>query len=114
MNREGDFLAAFGKPGQVPGCFARPKGIAADSASHLYIVDALFDNIQIFNTAGELLLFFGEPRGWAGGSFSLPNGIHIDDQNTIYVADTYHGRVQLFQALTPPETDPQFLDEVAP
>jgi len=97
---EGDYLSSFGKPGQVPGSFARPKGVAADGAGNVYVVDALFDNVQIFDPDGQLLLFFGNSGGLAAGEFSLPNGLSIDDNNMIYVADTYHGRIQVFESLS--------------
>lgn len=42
------------------GDFARPKGVAVDSEGHIYVVDAAFGNVQIFNSEGLLLLFFGQ------------------------------------------------------
>lgn len=98
---DGTFLDGFGKVGQVPGSFARPKGVTVDRAGNIYVVDALFGNVQIFDPNGSLLLFFGGTHGNEAGSFNLPNGILIDSENRIYVADTYHGRIQRFQVLTP-------------
>jgi sugar lactone lactonase YvrE len=112
MTLTGEFISSMGYPGQVPGSFARPKGVAVDGLGNQYVVDALFDNVQIFNPAGQLLLFFGESGTGAAGTFNLPNGIHIDEQNMIYVADTYHGRVQVFQTVAPHDSTDSLTEEV--
>ncbi|NOY13987.1 MAG: 6-bladed beta-propeller, partial [Deltaproteobacteria bacterium] len=49
----------IGGLGDVAGSFARPRGIALDSAGHIYVSDAAFDNIQVFNRRGDLLLVLG-------------------------------------------------------
>jgi len=49
----------FESNGDTSGHFARPKGMAADSNGHIYVVDAIFDNFQFFND-GKLLLNVGE------------------------------------------------------
>ncbi|MDK9698583.1 MAG: hypothetical protein OEM52_00335 [bacterium] len=95
----GTLTQTFGKLGTNSGAFSRPKGIAIDSDSNLYVVDALFGNVQIFNPEGKLLLFFGTTGVTEPGNFNLPNGISIDHRNRIYVADTHHGMIQVFQYL---------------
>jgi DNA-binding beta-propeller fold protein YncE len=92
------FVRAFGKPGNWPGHFARPKGVAVDSAGHIYVVDARFGNVQVFNPDGAVLLAFGK-NGTGRGEFWLPNDIAIDAQDRIYVSDAYNQRVQVFQYL---------------
>jgi DNA-binding beta-propeller fold protein YncE len=92
------FLFAFGAPGDGPGYFSRPKGVAVDSDGNIYVVDALFDNVQVFDREGQLLLAFGGP-GQAAGQFWLPSEILIDKEDRIYVADTYNERIQVFQYL---------------
>ena len=59
-------------------------------------MDALFDNVQIFNDQGQLLLNWGE-AGSAPGQFWLPNGIAISMDDQIYVADSYNHRIQVFK-----------------
>lgn len=93
-----ELMGGFGRPGNVPGSFSRPKGLATDSDGHIYVIDALFDNVQIFDENGNLLLAFGGP-GNAPGEFWLPNAIFIDANDRIYVSDTYNERVQVFQYL---------------
>ena len=46
--------------------FTRPKGIALDRDSNLYVVDAAFENVQIFNAEGNLLMHFGGSYKGAG------------------------------------------------
>ena len=62
----------------------------------LYVVDALFDGVQIFDREGALLLGFGS-GGRAPGEFWLPTGAFIDPRDQIYVADSYNQRVQVFE-----------------
>jgi DNA-binding beta-propeller fold protein YncE len=59
-------------------------------------VDAVFDNVQIFDSSGQLLLNLGE-GGTNPGQFGLPAGIAIGLDNKIYVADSYNRRIQVFQ-----------------
>ncbi|MFQ6610072.1 MAG: hypothetical protein ACE5D7_04650, partial [Fidelibacterota bacterium] len=58
FDRTGNFIRSFGGVGRSIGKFARPKGIAIDRKSRLYVVDAAYENVQIFNENGELLLIF--------------------------------------------------------
>jgi hypothetical protein len=88
----------------MPGYFAQPKAVACDSENHLYVVDAQFEAVQIFNAAGLLMLNFGE-EGRGAGKFWLPTGIFIDRSNAILIADDYNRRVQVFQYL--PEAPPK-------
>jgi DNA-binding beta-propeller fold protein YncE len=96
--RDGGFLGAFGRHGDASGDLAAPKGLGVDSEGHIYVVDALFDAVQVFDRSGQLLLAFGQ-RGVTPGRFWLPGGLFIDAQNRIYVADSYNQRVQIFQYL---------------
>lgn len=98
LNREYEFIQAFGSAGDSPGHFSRPKGIATDSEGNIYVVDALFGNVQIFDTKNRLLLAFGKP-GHKPGEFWLPNAIFIDKEDRIYISDAYNQRLQVFQYL---------------
>jgi len=61
-------------------------------------VDAAFNNFQIFNDKGQVLMFVGN-LGTGPGAFNLPNGIYIDSSDRVYVTDQLNGRVQVFQFL---------------
>ena len=75
---------------------SRPKGVATDSYGHIYVVDALFHSMQLFNKSGKFLLNVGR-RGNATGEFLLPTGIYITHDNMIYVADSHNSRIQVFR-----------------
>jgi DNA-binding beta-propeller fold protein YncE len=77
---DGVFLSSFGQIGRLPGQFARPKGIAVDREDRIYVVDAAFENVQIFNEAHQLLMWFGG-HGTDDGSLSLPAQVAIDYLN---------------------------------
>ena len=85
----GNFLTKIGNYGAGVGKLARPKGVAADKSGYIYVVDAAFGNVQVFNEQGELLMFFGENfRGERGrGDMSLPAQIYIDYDNMEYFQD---------------------------
>ena len=72
--------------------------IAYDRSGRLYVVDGGFDNVQIFDPEGRLLLVFGS-AGRDAGHFNLPVGLFLDSTQTIWVADSYNARVQAFRLL---------------
>jgi DNA-binding beta-propeller fold protein YncE len=73
-----------------------PKGVAVDDDGVVYVVDGLFDNVQLFDRAGAFLLTLGA-RGTGFGEFWLPSGAFIDGEDRLYVCDTYNRRVQVFR-----------------
>lgn len=87
---DGKFVRHYGEAGQAPGQFARPKGIAMDRAGRLYVGDAAFQNVQVFDNAGRILMAFGQPVGDSQG-LNLPAGIAID-----------YDSVDLFRSLAAP------------
>lgn len=74
----GKFVRIYGHQGDTRGEFARNKGIAVDRDSNLYVIDAAFQNCQIFNRDGALLMHFGDPAEGLIDSLVLPAGIAID------------------------------------
>lgn len=78
-----------------------PKGIGADQHGYIYVVETLFDAIQIFDCRGAYLLTIGS-QGSAPGQFWMPSGLFIDHDDKLYVCDTYNQRIQIFQLLTGP------------
>ncbi|GAB4177628.1 MAG: SBBP repeat-containing protein [Geothermobacteraceae bacterium] len=78
LDRDGHILQSFGRLGDGFGQFGRPKGIATDEEERIYVVDAAHQNVQIFDPAGDLLMFFGEPtRKARPGEMKLPAGIEV-------------------------------------
>jgi sugar lactone lactonase YvrE len=86
FDRDGHFRGTIGRLGSNPGTFARPRGLATDRKKRLFAVDAAFDNIQMFDGLGRLLLWFGQ-FGQAGrlpGEMFLPAKVVIDYENVEY------------------------------
>lgn len=79
----GEYVRSVGKFGKNYGSFVRPKGVAVDKEKNLYVVDASFQNVQIFNDQGKLLMFFGGPSTDPGGMW-LPTSMTIDYDNLSY------------------------------
>ena len=52
--------------------------------------------MQIFDSNGALLYFFGE-TGTAAGAFMLPAALNFDKHDNLYVVDQYNNRVQVFR-----------------
>ncbi|NPA36919.1 MAG: 6-bladed beta-propeller [Chlorobi bacterium] len=75
-NKEGDYIGAIGSYGRGLGQFVRPKEINIDNDGNLYVVDAAFENVQMFTESGKLLMYFGRPS-----NMSLPAGIGISYHN---------------------------------
>ncbi|MEZ5072906.1 MAG: hypothetical protein R2751_18650 [Bacteroidales bacterium] len=85
---DGEWMGSVGGAGHLPGRFTRPKGIAVDRNGILYVVDAAFQNVQMFNPGGEVLMSFGGSTSGKGAMF-LPAGICISYENL----DRYSNRV---------------------
>jgi DNA-binding beta-propeller fold protein YncE len=96
LNSKGQVQICFGESGDATGNMARPKGLATDSHGHIYVADALFHVVQVFDRSGRFLYSFGK-QGQGPGEFWMPAGIYIDSQDQIYVADSYNSRIQIFQ-----------------
>jgi sugar lactone lactonase YvrE len=74
----------------------RPKAVSVDSEGDVYIVDALWGVVQVFNRQGQLLYYFGA-KGAHAGEFQLPSGLFINHDDKVYVVDSFNRRIQVFQ-----------------
>jgi DNA-binding beta-propeller fold protein YncE len=91
-------VKAFGSVGNLPGTFSRPKGIGIDTEGHIYVSDAAFNNVQVFDSECKLLLHFGA-FGAGRADLRLPAGLYINNQNQIYIVDQFNHRIQVYQYL---------------
>jgi DNA-binding beta-propeller fold protein YncE len=88
----------FGERGTQYGNLVRPKGVAVDSESNVYVVESYHDHLLVYDRKGRFLLPIGG-TGKAVGNFYLPGGVWVDSRNRVYVADTFNGRIVIFQFL---------------
>lgn len=97
MDGNGHHLWSFGTHGTGSGHFSQVKGVDIDSRGNIYIADAIFNRVQIFDKRGQFLLAFGDP-GHGRGDLWLPAGVFIAGDQ-IFVADSQNRRVQVFEYL---------------
>ena len=83
FDHSGKFLSSIGSYGTGTGQFVRPKGIACDRDDNLFVVDAGFENTQMFNSKGQLLMYFGGPYKGPGDMW-LPAKVITDYDNLNY------------------------------
>jgi sugar lactone lactonase YvrE len=88
----------FGARGFFVGDLVRPKGVAVDNESHVYVIESYYDHLLVFSRTGEFLLPIGG-MGQETGRFFLPAGVWVDSRNRVFVADMFNGRVVVFQFL---------------
>jgi len=80
---DGKYKRTIGSYGSLLGQFVRPKGIAVDKESNLYVVDGGFEICQVFNKEGALMMHFGGPYKGPGDMW-LPVKVTIDYENGEY------------------------------
>lgn len=80
LDTEGNGLKSVGSIGRGLGAMVRPKGIAYDREDRLYVADAAFELVSIWDMQIETpVLVFGEPN--SGASVYLPSDVEIDYLN---------------------------------
>lgn len=95
MDGNGHHLWSFGTHGTGSGHFSQLKGVDIDSRGNIYVADAIFNRVQIFDNRGQFLLAFANP-GHGKGELWLPAGIFVAGDR-IFVADSQNRRVQVFE-----------------
>lgn len=101
---DGTFVRTYGRRGDRPGDFDKPKGIAFDTFGNLYAVDSSWSVVQIMNPDGQMLLYFGG-RHRLPGFLQNPTAITIDRNNRIYIADTLNFRVSVYDLINTTKDD---------
>lgn len=102
FDAEGNFIRAFGKPGDGPGYFARPKGIAVDGDGHVWVCDQVQGRVQVYSPEGRLLIWMGG-AGQLPGQFQSLINIAIDKNNRVFTTEQYMARLQVFRYVTDAE-----------
>ena len=90
-------LTQWPGPGDAPGQFDRPIGVAADAAGTVYVVDGGNGRVQRFAADGSFVGAWGDTGTGlelARASAGLgPTGIAVGDDGLAWVADTWNHRV---------------------
>ncbi len=88
FDRKGDFIRAWGKPGQKADQFHEPSGITTDGKNNIYVMDAWNNAIKGFDLKGKMIANIDLSKS----GFFGPRGLAFDGTNFI-VADTGSHRV---------------------
>ncbi len=104
FDADGKFISTFGKAGDGPGYFSRPKGIAIDNDNHIWVADGVQDRVQVYNQDAQLLISFGG-HGLLPGQFQGIVNIATDKNNRVFTSEIYPGRVQQFRYVTDAEAE---------
>jgi DNA-binding beta-propeller fold protein YncE len=97
LNPDGLFVNFIGGWGVEKGEFFRPKGVAIDKNSRIYVSDSYVGVIQVFTETGEFYAAIGEPATGKVKKFKSPVGISIDRQNRLYVVEMFANKVGVYR-----------------
>lgn len=98
FDHQGNYLRSVGSEGNMIGQFARPKGLSVDKEGNIMVVDAAFQNTQIFNKEGQVLMFFG------GGPYNKPGDMYMPADVTIE-----YDHIEFFEKYVDPSYNLKYL-----
>ena len=94
-------LGKAGMPGDAPGFFNRPSGVAIARNGDIFVADGHGgdSNARVvkFSRNGKFITAWGK-KGSASGEFDTPHAIAVDSHERVYVADRSNNRIQVFDA----------------
>jgi len=93
FSADGKLLASWGAPGDGPGQFNIPHGIAVDRQSRVYVADRENSRVQVFTRDGELLAVWTH--------VARPMQVFVDADQNVFVAEV-GWRAGRFPWQTPP------------
>lgn len=99
LNPEGLFVTFIGDWGVDKGQFYRPKGIAIDEQSRVYVSDSYLGVVQVFESTGRFLDVLTDAQSGQVKKFTTPMGLGVDSQRRLYVVEMTLNRVGVFQLL---------------
>ncbi len=106
LNPKGLFVSFIGGWGVEKGEFFRPKGVAVDRDSRVYVSDSYMGVIQVFDSAtSEFYAAVGDAGKTAVKKFKTPVGLFIDHRNRLYVVEMFADRVGVYQIEGTPGRD---------
>ncbi len=92
-----NFLYNFGG-GTAEGALSLPRGIFIDHRDRLFVVDAVGQDVKVYDVAGPEPAFLYDFGDWGidDGLFNYPNDIVVDEGGRLYVVDRENNRVQVW------------------
>jgi DNA-binding beta-propeller fold protein YncE len=85
LNKDGNFIKAWGKKGSGPGEFDIAHGVAVDARGLVYVTDRNNQRIQVFDADGKYLREFKLP--------GTPCGLFIGPDQALWLAHGHAGQV---------------------
>lgn len=91
------FLYNFGG-GNGEDALSLPRGIFIDQNDRLFVVDAVGQDIKVYNVSGEEPVFLHRFGDWGmeDGLFNYPNDIIVDRSGRLYIVDRENHRIQVW------------------
>jgi sugar lactone lactonase YvrE len=96
FSADGELLLSWGEPGDGPGQFHVPHGIAIDHDGIIYVADRENSRIQLFNADGQYLNEWNE--------VARPCEVFIDNDSNVYVAELGY-RAGMWPGTHPPTSN---------
>jgi DNA-binding beta-propeller fold protein YncE len=80
--------------------------LAVGGDGNVYVTDAAFRNVQVFNPQGQLLLAIGdESIADKPGQYAMPAGVAVDELGHVYIVDQAFAKVDVLKHLSKKEMD---------
>jgi tripartite motif-containing protein 71 len=90
------FLLTWGEPGEGPGQFHSPIGLALGAQDEVFVTDLNNGRLQRFTSNGKHLGMFDLPFDTPPKRQSLAGGIAIDDEGLLYVSFMQQDKVRVY------------------
>jgi DNA-binding beta-propeller fold protein YncE len=94
LSPDGRVLARWGGPGDGPGQFDGPCGLAVDVTGSVYVSDEPNGRVHKISINGEGIASWGR-NGTAPDELRHPQGLALDGQGNLLIADTHNSRIQI-------------------
>ncbi|RIK36465.1 MAG: hypothetical protein DCC58_19215 [Chloroflexi bacterium] len=92
------YIDTVGEPGDGPGQFDGPNGIAVDTLGFIYVTDIGTNSVLKFAPYVDGAEFIGSWSGGERGNFLIASGVATDDDERVFVADAGTHLVQIFDS----------------
>jgi DNA-binding beta-propeller fold protein YncE len=96
LDRDLEFLFAFGTKGGSPGKLSQAKSLAVDvERQAIYVVDYMRHAVNVYDYEDGAYLFEVGGLGTSPGWFQYPIHVAVDRRGNLIVADYFNSRIQV-------------------